>query len=146
MSKVKYFPRLNITVLFDWYSSAWMRGKFDITVFPKFHHIPIGQLLLGKRVTILKQFCTETVEHNGHIYTFERGGAYKSFKNLTRLIRLRNPTNYYTKLTSETDKEIYTEVLGYKTLEQCHFLKALKDACEMKTLIDGLKEDMRKQQ
>ena len=144
MSKVKYFPKLNITVLFDWHLTSWFRGEFDTTVFPKFHHIPIGQLLLGKRVTILKQFCIETVEYNGHIYTFERGGAYETFKNLIRLIRLRNPTNYYVKLTSETDEDIYTDALVCKTLEQCHFLKALKDAREVKVLMDGLKENMGK--
>lgn len=135
MSKVKYFPKLNITVLFDWYSFAWMRGKFDPTVFTKFHHIPVGKLLLGKRVTIYKPIHTETVEHNGHTYLFERGSAYDTFKNLTWLVHLVKPTNY-TKLASETDLDIYAGELAGKSIEQCHFLKALKDARRVKELID----------
>lgn len=144
MSKVVYFPRLNITVLFNWYNSAWMHGKFDPTVFPKFHHIPLGKLLLGEQKTIYKQFRIETIEHNGHTYTFERGGAHATFANLGWLTRLRNPTSYYTKLTSETDLDICTLELAGRTIEQCHFLKALKDAREVKTLTDGMFEDMRK--
>lgn len=137
MSKVKYFPKLNITVLFDWHKTAWMRGEFDPAVIPEFNFIPLGQLLLGERVTIYKQFRTETVEHNGHTYLFERGGAYETFKNLTWLVRLVKPTNYYIKLTSETDVDIYAGELAGKSIEQCHFFKALKDARRVKELLDG---------